>query len=298
MSRGAFRHSTATGPSEAETKLSVKTALARPFGPQCVHVDALLLTTDRLAKKAGDLTREALLLSTDFEPVAMEKCIVTANWEKDFVKVHVADSHFLVTSDHIVEAAKDDGWPFSPVPANELKAGMVLRSLTEVAAAGTVAEGTLPIAHVDKMPRLEQAVVQFTLANRNMTIWLQVGQVAVSVFGAQPCNVEYRTDLARRSLYISPRVHEFHQQLQGSARSAPTLNHQEQQRETLVFDDGFAPSRGSQGHPECSGACGLFSRGSCTYGILCDDCHVQGCTRRRIRRVGRNQRQRQLNNAG
>lgn len=174
------------------------------------------------------------------------------------------------TRDHRLEACIE-GYEFQEVCMRELCAGMWLRTSS--------GHGRARIAAVRHGNNEVGSVVEFSLKVANATAMLVAGTEAVSIFGAPHARVAYQVNLLKGAydcLDVSSHTTK-------RAKTEPCESSTAMVCPVLVSSTAFPASRGSVGHPVCAGACAHFIRGSCKFGILCNDCHVEGCMKGRTR---------------
>jgi len=242
---------------------SVQSAPGSFYHPQCLLPSSELMTPDGPVN-ASNLWDGMMLTTLDGSTVQLLKHLTLPARDRDVVALELPGiGSFQITADHLVLAKKADQQQYQPTPAKELSPGMQLFGSHAPVVIGTVA----------KLPPTTTEVVQFHLNDPTAMVKLKVGIdcVCVSensqttlVYGFSPCKgfcdvVEVSSNPSRKTV----------SEPWATADIAATL----------TCHDGFPLSLGSNGHPDCHGACHLYKKGRCKYSVHCLACHVPSCSK-------------------
>lgn len=255
-----------------DSHVALSTQSAPAGGRNACLVPTALLLREGGAIEAKDLSEGTELLNCNGEKVIVEASqLLPGDRMRDFVEIQIEDGGvFKATRDHRVEACAD-GHEIFAACLGELREGMFLKTNSN--------QGRVQITSVLDKPNMTESVVEFSLVDSNATVALVIGTIAISIFGAPKTRIAYHTNLLKGSYDCV----EMGSNISKKAKTEPWEPGFCKGGQVLVSSQGFPASQGSIGHPTCAGACTFFQRGGCKFGILCNDCHVIGCSKGRIR---------------
>jgi len=252
---------------------SAQSALASFQLQQCITPDTYLKTPGGRIR-AAEMQKGTELTKLHGGTVKVSTHRNMPELERDSVKISAGTGSFVITADHGL-AARWCGKDFSMTQASEVSLGMQLAAMGEPAT----------ISEVKKIPAMLTEVVQFELEEPLAMVAIESGGDYVGIFGSQPAKVQFQINHLKGLCDMV----EVSSSASQAAVSEPWGR--AKARALLSCKDGFPRSVGSHQHPNCAGACNLFKKGRCKYGIFCMSCHTPGCATHKAS-PGKNQRTR------